>query len=724
MFHLNHKSCFSCKHYLKCKDPKKSFNYVCDRHYQTTLSQKESVFHVSDLVGTEVEVDYTPLATLSEGDSGYDISDVIDKIIAENTLVAPDIKINDRDFPKAKNFYEFTTGEKFLNQKPFVMQLALGVRLFGDYCPSCSDTEWLENDIKARDSLNKFTRKVALLEHGVCPYCGKTRLNFYRKRRLPLYDELAACTGQRSGKSALVGGLLSPYIVHRYLKLQNPNEVLGLLKSTVLHGTFVALTATQAKENLWDFFFGSIMDSPWFQGYNQMLAESGSRHGDDLIKIKDTFINYKHRRLLLYYAPPDGRVLRGRTRIYSSLDEIGFFDNQANSKKIKINANEVYVALSNSLRTVRSAVEGLVNRGYYDLPSAYFMNISSPSSVRDKIMSLVRESVGSTKMLGVHKATWEMNPTITRKSLADEFRKNYSEAMKNYGAQPPLTSNPLFSSEETISNCFTGKRQTIQQRYARRTSKGGEVKRFSTLIQTPKISNGSVMAIDAGYANNSFALTVGTLVDNEIPRINFMLEIQPAVGMPLHYRAIYDSIIAPLVESCNVKLFLADRWNSLKLLADVEQDFGIQSKMYSLKYRDFMLFRDYVQDAQVIFPGLQKGQTVQSILTMDTNQGYPDCFRNDPVAHFCLQLMTVQDTGNGVIKGDQLTDDLFRSCVLGFKFLVDPEYSELWSQVSDAGESLIDVRNMAVLRTASGGSSSISQSQFDGPALGKVKSRA
>jgi len=434
MLQIDQKSCLSCKHYLACKDPKKSFLYSCSRHTTSARSANDSILLLSDILGKEVEVDYQPLVTSS---SDYDISSVIDNIIAENNLVAPDIKINDRDFPKAKNFHEFTMGEKFLNQKPFVMQLAIGVKLFGDYCPRCSDTEWLDNDIKATNSITKFTNKVALLEHGECPYCGHTRQRFYKKHTLHHYDELAACTGQRSGKSALVGGLLSPYIVHRYLKMQNPNEVLGLLKSTVLHGTFVALTATQAKENLWDFFYGSVMDSPWYQGYHAMLADASGKHGEELLKIKDTFLNYKHRRLLMYYAPPDGRVLRGRTRLLASIDEIGFFNNEANSKKIKVNAHEVYVALSNSLRTIRSSVEGLVDRGFYDLPTAYFLNISSPSSVRDKIMSLVRESVDSQKMLGIHKATWEMNPTITRKSLSEEFRKNYAEAMRNYGAQPP-----------------------------------------------------------------------------------------------------------------------------------------------------------------------------------------------------------------------------------------------------------------------------------------------
>lgn len=704
MISLADQSCFSCTHYLRCKDPKKAFNYCCNRYRSTKISEKDSIFRLENLLSKEIEIDYTP--KLYDSGYDYDISKTIHKIIKENTLVAPDIRTDDSDFKRAKNFYEFSTSSKFLNQKPFIMQLAIGIRLFSEYCPRCSDVEWLENDIKATDSVPKFTRKVALLEEGVCPYCGSRKSVLYKKGRLPLYDELVGCTGQRSGKSSLVGGLLSPYLLHCYLKLSNPTEVLGLLKSTVLHGTFVALTAKQAKENLWDFFEGSIRESPWFTEYHDMIRDSGNKHGEELLKFKDTFLNYRHRKLLLYFAPPDGRVLRGRTRIWGSIDEIGFFDNMANSKKIKINANEVYIAINNSLRTVRSAVEKLIAKGYDNIPNAYFMNISSPSSSRDKIMSLIRQSVGSLKMLGIHKPTWEMNPTITRKSLNEEFRKNYAEAMRNYGAQPPLTSNPLFSSEESLQRCFTGKRQLLQLIYSRRTSKGGEVKRYASLVKLPTLTTGSVLAIDAGYSNNSFAMMIGTLADG-IPSINVLLEIQPSPGIPLHYRAIYDNLLCPLIESCNVQLLLADRWNSLKLLSDVEQDFGIQTRQHSLRYKDFLIFRDYIYDKQIIFPGLAKGKTVKSFTELYSPEGYPDSFRNHPIEHFCMQLMTVQDTGISIIKGDQLTDDLFRASVLGFKYLIDPDLAPMWRTIDAQPNKTIDIKDMAVLRTASGGSLSV-----------------
>jgi len=659
------------------------------------------------------------------GSTDFDIYSVIEDVISENALAPPDLKINDREWPEAKNFFEFCVDDRYLKVKPYIMQVALATIVLAEYCPACSDTGYLFGRIRVDDSYGKFRKYVTLLEHGVCPSCRKDRRYLIRKKGLKFYDELAVSAGQRSGKSALVA-MISAYLLHRMLKLQNPNEVYGLMSSNVLHGTFVALTFGQAKENLWDPFYGNILESPWFSGYNSMLLHFSRKRGDELVKLKDNFINYKHRRLLIYPASPDKRILRGRTRWLGAIDELGWFDSEATSKKIKANANETYASLGNSLRTLRSKAEKLMRQGFYNVPTAYFLNISSPSSARDKIMDLVKKSQGSAKTYGIVKPTWELNPDVTRESLAEDFRRDPVVAMRDFGAQPPLSSSPFIGNPSTVLECVGDKRNWIEIDYARKRSPDGSVKRYAKLRRVKPSGMPSILAIDAGYSNNSFAMCVAHIRDG-VPRIDLLVEVQPLPSIPLSYRAIYDHLMKPLMEQRNIQVVAADRWNSLKLLSDIETDFDVVTRQHSLKYSEMLIFREYLEDRQIVLPALPKGVTLDDVLAYNPDN-YPRCFEPNPVGHFYLQLLTIQDTGSQVIKGEQLTDDLARASMLAVSLLIGEEYASLWDKPV-AEMKVIDVKQMAVGRGVSSGFFGGSGSPSGSPgststsALGKVVSR-
>lgn len=264
-------NCLRCDHYLQCRDPAKSVIYVCSRFDTSRHAIEREAAILTDL--TEHEIAPSGLFLPKSHDKelvavdpnvlhGIDASEVIKKILTDKRLVSPDIRVPEDDFAKAPNFYTWCVSDKFLNQKPFVQQALISTKVFAEYCPCCSDVEWM-NNARVDDSLSKFERKVALLEHGVCPYCKRDKLKLYKKYGLKLYIELALNAGQRSGKSSLLG-MMFTYMTHRLIKLERPNEVYGLLGSTVLQATFVALTFAQAKDTLFDGFYGNLLSSPWF----------------------------------------------------------------------------------------------------------------------------------------------------------------------------------------------------------------------------------------------------------------------------------------------------------------------------------------------------------------------------------------------------------------------------------------------------------------------------
>jgi intein/homing endonuclease len=505
-----------------------------------------------------------------------------------------------------------------------------------------------------------------------------------------------------SGKSALLG-MMFTYMTHRLLKLERPNEVYGLLSSTVLQATFVALTFAQAKDTLYDPFYGNVLSSPWFQEYHEMLNSIERRHGEnELYNLKDTFVHYRHRRLMIYPAGPDKRILRGRTRFGAAIDELGWFPNDADAKKnVKMNADEVYTALDNSLATVAGAARSMIKRGFFDVPPSYFLNISSPSSVRDKICELVRKAMGSRYTLGLQRSTWEMNPTLPKKCsfIKKKFKDNPVDAMRDFGAQPPLTNSPFLSNHDSLAACF-GRSNYIKIAIKFHKLTNGSKEIYGELVDIRPSGRPEALALDAGYSFNSFAFALGYLDDANNPVISVVGEVAPMPGMPLNYTFMYRALIAQLCAKRNIVMCAADRWNSLKILSDLEVDFGVAKKQYSLKYQDMQLFKSYVTDGQILVP--KPKRSIAEILAY--NQGdYPECFKDKPEEHQVLQLLTVQDTGSAVIKGDRLTDDIVRAEMLCFSQLIDPDNAELLHKPVKEQIMRIDISKMAVLRGYSGG---------------------
>lgn len=719
------KNCLSCSLYIKCKDPHKSVIYSCDRFKKGKDNGLDGMRRLFDAIETPMPdvlarpVGNSPMNLPGTLDT-FDIQSVLDNAINSKSIVSPDIKINDGDFKQAANFLEFCLDPKMLNQAPYVSQALIGLRLFGEWCARCSDRDYFDN-YNVSDSLDHMQTKIIPTRFGKCPHCKRSVRKSYDSGRVNLYYELAISAGQRSGKSAVVA-MLSAYITQRMLKLQRPNEVYGLLPSNTLHGTFVALTYAQAKDTLWDPFYGNVLDSPWFQEYHAMLDDYKERTGEELYKLNDTFIMYRHRRLLLYPAGPDKRTLRGRTRFLSSIDELGWFDNSADSGKVKMDATQVYQALERSLLTVRAAATKLWERGFTEVPTGYFINVSSPSSVRDKIMELVRKSQGSKLILGLIRPTWEMNPNVLRDNpvIVNEFKNDPIGAMRDYGAQPPLSSNQFLSAGIVTGAIGDKPNAAILQHQEKRSKKTKDPMRYATIQKVRRTGKPSCLALDAGYVNNSFAMAVGHLADHKFPVIDAVMEVMPLPGVPLNFSRIYKHVIVPMLDARNIQLVAADRWNSLKILSDLEEDHEVQTRQYSLKYADMRLFKDYLEDKRILLPDPKR--ELDEITSYDQSN-YPAVFKNDAIGHFYLQLLTVQDTGSQIIKGDQLTDDMVRAAMLCTRMLLDEDNAELWEKDRFEVEKGIDISQMGVARGYSGGGGGGSGPPGAQSALGVRKTR-
>lgn len=477
------------------------------------------------------------------------------------------------------------------------------------------------------------------------------------------------CSGivnHNSGKSLSVAGYFAPYLTHRMLKLQNPSAFYNLKTGTMLHCTFVALTYAQAKDTLWQNFYSTLVESAWYNEYHSMLRYYSDKFGEKLLRFNDTYVAYPARGLMAYPAGPDKRVLRGRTRYFASVDEIGWFDSNKDSTKVKDNAHEIVGALDRSLLTMRGAAERLVKEGYDDVYPGYAMNVSSPSHRNDMICILVRKSQDSKSAYGVTRPTWEVNPDLPRTSAAieDAYRDDPQTAERDYGAVPPLASSPLISSEKQIEGVLTGRPNLLNiKRTVKRKQKLGESFTLAKIAKSKGFKKPTIMAIDAGYTNNSFSGVIGHVNEEEQAVVKALFEIIPARGAPLNHSLIFTDLLIPAMHKYNVRILLADRWNSIKLLQDaaLEMDLAV-AKQHSLKYPQLFNVKTRVQQGSLILPVPERG-SLQECLTFEAAD-YPECFDMQPASHLAMQLATVKDTGRTVDKGDGYTDDIFRSLAL------------------------------------------------------------
>lgn len=195
------KNCLTCRLFSRCTDVNKSYKFICGKY--TEYSKKLPKIQVKDRLILEDEIKEKKKKQKIESYDSYQT--IIDQLLNDNSPIKSDIRIDDKDLPKAKNFFEFSTGKDFLNITPFAKQLQIGINLYQEYCPreSCTDVKYLK-DIPVDDSYEDILNKVTLLEYSICPKCKRKKVNFIRKNKLCDKFELAANCGQRSGK-CLVG---------------------------------------------------------------------------------------------------------------------------------------------------------------------------------------------------------------------------------------------------------------------------------------------------------------------------------------------------------------------------------------------------------------------------------------------------------------------------------------------------------------------------------------
>lgn len=587
----------------------------------------------------------------------------------DNNLDPTILEFDESEVTKAANIVEWLIEPQYLNIRPYPKQLEIAIAFCDDACPNCSDWRWL-NNIPVDAPIGEILDRVQLLEFGKCPKCGKNRLDFFEEGKHHFYTELNGVAGQRGGKTALASFLHS-YQLHRYLVLPSPSKFFGLLAKSTLMMSFTAVTSTQAEETIWQAFKDVYDPCPWFKEYNEFLARKAKTLGLPFLFTKgESYRFYAHKNLYCSFASPDKRTLRGRTRFSTSIDEIGWFDS-SDETRIRANSDETYEALSKSLQTLRSAAYNLRQRGRYDVPTGLMINISSPSSIRDKIMRLLKDSKQKRTAYSFHYATHEMNPYITLESLADELKT--SKGKRDYLAIPPLAAGQFIEDQSAVEKCITQTPNWTPLVTYRRKSKPDPINDKDTFIfcelanspydkDTPRI-----LTVDAGEFYNAFSMIISRMDPTEGKMvIEFAVEIKPIQKddesiTAVHFPSVFEEFILKVTDSLKFVYVVYDRWQSIDQVHRL-RDKKIDAQQYSATWNDHLGFRSRLYGRQIVMP---QPEVPLEKLNLDE----ATALHQYPNAHLLLQCLTVREVGKRVYKPVGDDDDLYRCAVLANTYI-------------------------------------------------------
>lgn len=623
-----------------------------------------------------------------------DLDALINQVV--DSGLDPSIFDVDLDVKFAKNVIEFALSPDYMNTLLFARQAEQAVRLFLDYCPVCTDKDFME-DVPVDATMGTFRSKVILLEHGACPSCSKNRCELFDT--LPY--ELVSCLGQRSGKTALAGSVIFPYYVHRFLEIKNPAQYYGVMSNTLFQMTFVAVTATQAYETLWQQFKQSLLSSPWFKDYMKKLKDVEKEREYEkgtLIKVMDTLIWFGNKQLGISYAAADMKSLRGRTRVAAGIDELGWFNSR---EAVRANADETYAALANSLRTVRSSADKLWKNGDYKALPGLMVNISSPSSLFDKIMRLLKEGERDKRKACFHLATWEANPTISRESLHSDEMNNPVVFWRDFGAQPPVANNPFIESASAIREMNSGRKPLFTWRTEYVKDKVTNKSRYiGAKLITSQFTDRLVpriITVDGGETQNAFAINVmhmergsGSGDSEFVIYSDAVIEVRPEKiketeeTIPVHFPSMFQIILdlCNKQTGLNIRAVLYDRWQSTGEVQRL-RDLRIKAERYSPKEQDFKNFRNIVYGGNFRTPKWE----YDSVDELDITD--PIQVRASPYTHMAMQCATVREIGRKVVKPEAGDDDLFRTCVLGSHYLLENKKEFLVAPVGERQAAVV-----------------------------------
>jgi hypothetical protein len=497
---------------------------------------------------------------------------------------------------RAGNIIEWIIGKDFLKQ-PQLFEYKRQYQVLRDFfqlrCPLCNKTgeEWEDVWNKGQEYLES---EVLLLWNekdldDTCPKCGWTRRELEDEELLLHYNTMVGCAGMRSGKS-MSAAFIATWIEHNCLMVPSLQQYFDVIEKQRLEVAFVATTATQTKDTIFDTYTALRETSPWLIKAIERL-EYRQRQNELYKEYSSGSVEYREKKLYWISLNSNSSGLAGRTRIAGFIDELSRFD----LSESKRSADEIFSVINHSLLTVRAVAREK------NLPNwiGLMVCVSSPISENDKTMQLLK--VKSDTIYGFHYSTTEFNPKITQVDLQPEYDKDDIKAERDFGAKPPGTENPLIVRwDDWFQKCkVPGLRpKALFTPFYPVDSFGQQYTALTLDSISANKSYGYFLSIDAGKSGDSFAMAMGHGEDVEddlgerfITVLDFVLHLKPSKTRLAYFKCVIE-IIKGLQKKLKIGECQYDHWQSEPQIQEL-RDIGIWAQAYNLRAVDYEnLMRD------------------------------------------------------------------------------------------------------------------------------------
>jgi len=565
--------------------------------------------------------------------------------------------------PEAGNPIEFVLGKHFLNfDTIFPLQFQVLRDFFEVLCPYCNDVEEVQNCIgMSQEEMLSQT----LLKNGICPKCGRSKLDIYKEKGLRFYNDLIGVAGVKSGKTTLGALMMASYILHKILFFRDIRKWLGILPTQSFHFVFLAASELQAKSTGWD-YFSSVKELPWFKEYFKRIGERCRELGirkDEVIEISDSSWKLKFAKIVLRPLHTNSGSIAGPAFMFVFIDEMSKIDRSTTKRGV----DEIYRVSRNNQFAIRSAFKRRIDEGDLvrngDIFDAVMVCASTPMFEDDKILELMSGAERLSRRFAFHMSSFEANPFLSREIIEEEDEEDPQRILRDYDAIPTSgVSN--FVSKDSVSIAVLEKSPMLFSWRIEKEMKMDRVMIYPVLDNsvTDKLTI-RFMHVDPGRVRDSFAIVLGRIEgDQEDYRvfIEAIVDISPKQfkGSGKVVEVDFDRVFEFIKKLCmrfSLVVISYDRWNSVSHIQRL-RNLGMNVVEGNLKYSDFMVFRQDLNGKRILFP--------------ETEIPFEDILRHRlselvgmPRAKAVKELLMLQDDGKKVTHPSSGSDDLIYCCV-------------------------------------------------------------